>query len=74
MTKWVYQYHAYNDHISIIVSVPVENQEYAVNFAKRVAFDFYDHTEDQLVDVKCDFIVKFWMESAINLNKLSNNK
>ncbi len=69
--NYVHQYHVYNEYMSFIVSVPIETHEYAENFAKRVALDYYDYTEDQFKDMKCEFIVKFWMESAINLNELN---
>lgn len=69
--NYVYQYHVYNEHVSFIVSVPIETDEYAIGFAKRVALDYYDYTEDQFKDIKSEFIVKFWMESAIDLKKLN---
>ncbi|MGG2015467.1 hypothetical protein [Bacillus sp. S10(2024)] len=66
-----YQYHVYNEHMSFIVSVPVKEDEYAERFAKRVAVDFYDYTEEQLQNVNVEFIVSYRIESAINLNKLN---
>ncbi|PEU21543.1 hypothetical protein CN526_26890 [Bacillus wiedmannii] len=66
-----YQYHVYNEHMSFIVSVPRKEDEYAERFAKRVAIDFYEYTEEQVENVNVEFIVSFWMESAINLKKLN---
>ncbi|MEW4154514.1 hypothetical protein Q0N88_33390, partial [Bacillus thuringiensis] len=63
--------HVYNEHMSFIVSVPRKEDEYAERFAKRVAVDFYEYTEEQVENVTVEFIVSFWMESAINLNKLN---
>lgn len=71
MTNWIYQYHVYSDHISFIVSVPINTDEYAIGFAKRVALDYYDYTDEQFENVQCEFIVKFFSESAINLDKLN---
>ncbi|MGK4040842.1 hypothetical protein AB0Y20_00975 [Heyndrickxia oleronia] len=71
MTNTSYQYHVYNEYMSFIVSVPVNTDEYAACFAKRVAMDFYDYTEDQVKDVNVEFIVSYWMESAINLKALN---
>jgi hypothetical protein len=71
MKNELYQYHVYNEHMNFIVSVPVEEHKYAEGFAKRVAMDFYDYTEEQVKDVKVEFIVGFWMESAINLKLLN---
>lgn len=70
VANWIYQYHVYNDHISFIVSVPIESEEYAIDFAKRVALDFYDYPLWQLENVKCEFIVRFFCESFIDVNKL----
>lgn len=69
-----FQYHVYNEHMNFIVSVPVKDDNYAKGFAKRVAMDFYDYTIDQVEDVTVEFIVSFRVESAINLNMLSQNK
>lgn len=66
-----YQYHVYNDHMNFIVTVPVDEHKYAEGFARRVAMDFYEYTEDQFKDVKVERIVEFMMESAINLKKLN---
>ena len=71
MTNFVYQYHVYNEHISLIVSVPIKEDDYAINFAKRVAKDFYDYTEEQLNNIQCEFIVMFFTESVINVKKLN---
>lgn len=68
-----YQYHVYNDHMSFIVTVPVDDEhKYAEGFAKRVAMDFYEYTEDQVKDVRVERVVEFMMESAINLKKLNS--
>lgn len=66
-----HQYHVYNEYMSFIVTVPVNTHEYAKGFAKRVAMDFYDYTEEQVENVNVEFIVSYWMESAINLKKLN---
>lgn len=66
-----YQYHVYNEHMNFIVSVPKKDDEYAERFAKNVAIDFYEYTEEQVENVNVEFIVSFWMESTINLNKLN---
>lgn len=71
MTNTSYQYHVYNDHMSFLVSVPVNTQEYAKGFAKRVAMDFYEYTEEQVENINVEFIVSYWMESAINLKILN---
>ncbi|PEA74824.1 hypothetical protein [Bacillus wiedmannii] len=71
MPNTVYQYHVYNEHMSFIVSVSRKEDEYAERFAKRVAIDFYEYTEEQVENVNVEFIVSFWMESAINLKKLN---
>ncbi|PEA52435.1 hypothetical protein CON64_23775 [Bacillus pseudomycoides] len=71
MPNTSYQYHVYNEHMSFIVSVPVKEDEYAKRFAKRVAVNFYDYTEEQVQNVNVEFIVSFCMESAINLKKLN---
>ncbi|AQY55073.1 hypothetical protein [Geobacillus phage TP-84] len=70
VANWIYQYHVYNDHISFIVSIPMESEEYAIDFAKRVALDYLDYPLYQLDDVKCEFIVRFFCESVIDVNKL----
>ncbi|HHB2481388.1 TPA: hypothetical protein ACORDH_002839 [Bacillus cereus] len=67
----IYQYHVYNEHMNFIVSVPVKEDEYAKGFAKRVAMDFYEYTEEQVQNVNVEYIVSFWGESAINLKKLN---
>ncbi|MEH6888262.1 hypothetical protein V7024_00570 [Bacillus sp. JJ864] len=66
-----YQYHVYNEHMSFIVSVPVKEDKYVERFAKRVAVDFYEYTEEQVKNVNVEFIVSYRMESAINLKKLN---
>ena len=70
VANWIYQYHVYNDHVSFIVSVPIESEEYAINFAKRVALDYLDYSLYQLDDMKCEFVVRFFCESFIDVNKL----
>ena len=67
-----YQYHVYNNHMNFIVTVPLDEHEYAETFAKRVAMDFYEYTEDQIENAKVERIVEFRMESAINLKKLNS--
>ncbi|PHB24762.1 hypothetical protein COE80_17180 [Bacillus pseudomycoides] len=74
MIQTSYQYHIYNEHMSFIVSVPRKEDEYAERFAKRVAMDFYEYTEEQIQNVNVEFIVSYWMESAINLKKLNSTK
>jgi hypothetical protein len=72
MSNTKYQYQVYNEHMNFLVSVPVKSDEYAANFGKRVAMDFYSYTDDQVENVKVELIVNFWMESAINLKLLNN--
>lgn len=66
-----YQYHVYNEHISLLVSVPIESHAYAEEFAKRVAIDFYDYTEKQVEEVNTEFVTSFFIESVINIKKLN---
>lgn len=72
--NWIYQYHVYNSFTSIIVSVQVKSHEYALNFGKRVAIDFFQSTKQDFEneELKCDFVCKFVAESAINVNDLNN--
>jgi hypothetical protein len=71
MSERKYQYHVYNEHMSFIVTVPLDTHEYAEGFAKRVAMDFYEYTEEQLEHVNVERMLEFWMESAINLKMLN---
>ncbi|WP_176520891.1 hypothetical protein [Bacillus thuringiensis] len=45
MPNTSYQYHVYNEHMNFIVSVPKKEDEYAEQFAKNVAVDFYGMSE-----------------------------
>ena len=65
-----FQFHVYNEHINFIVSVPYDMREYADDFASRVAVDFYGYTEKQVENVNVEFICKYTIESAINLNMM----
>ena len=67
----MHQFYAYNEYLSILVTVPSDSLGYAEGFAKRVAMDFYDYMEDQVEKVNIELITSFWMESAVNLNILS---
>ncbi|MEH7463607.1 hypothetical protein V7166_16405 [Bacillus thuringiensis] len=71
MPNTSYQYHVYNEHMSFIVSVPVKEDKYAERFAKRVAVDFYEYTEEQVKNVNVEFIVSYRMKSVINLKNLN---
>ena len=66
-----YQYHVYNKHLSILVTVPMESYEYAEGFAKRTAMDFYGYDEDQLDSLQVEFICSFQGESVVNLKMLN---
>ena len=66
-----FQYHVYNEHINLLVTVPVDTEEYAISFAKRTSMDFYDATEDQVQELECDRICAMWMESVVNINLLN---
>lgn len=67
----LHQYHVYNHHINIIVSIPIEQESYAKEFAKECAIDEFDCTEEQLEDIKVDYIMSYSGYSAINLNTLN---
>lgn len=65
-----YQYHIYNDFFSLLVTVQRKNDEYAIQFCKSVARDFYGLRDEYLQDVKCKYITEFSHESVVNLNML----
>ncbi|MGE7305816.1 hypothetical protein ACQKJG_18505 [Priestia megaterium] len=66
-----HQYHVYNEHISIIVTIGTKDDEYATIFGKRTAVDFFEATQDQLDNVKCEYICSFFLDSAISVNHLN---
>lgn len=68
-----YQYQVYNKYMNLIVTVPMNSEEYAEGFAKRVGMDFYDLEEQYLQDMKTVFICEFMMESVINVNLLNKH-
>lgn len=69
-----YQYQVYNKHMNIVVTVPVESEEYAEKLAKRVAMDYYSVEEEHTQDLKVAFICTFLMESVINVNLLQKDE
>lgn len=65
-----YQYQVFNEYINLIVTVPLNTEEYAEGFARRTAQDFYGLEEQYLKDLNVVFICEFMMESVINVNLL----
>ena len=66
-----YQYQVYNKHLNLLITIPIESEEYALNFAKRTAMDFYDAKSEFLLELKVEFICSFRDESVINVSLLS---
>lgn len=69
-----YQYQVYNKYMNLIVTVPVESEEYAEKFAKRVAMDYYSLEEQYVQDLRVAYICGFMMESVINVNLLQKEE
>lgn len=66
-----YQYKVYSNYINLIVTIPIESEEYAKNFARRTSLDFYDAKEHHVSDLKVTYICSFLDESVINLDLLN---
>lgn len=71
--NYVYQYHVYNDHVDMIVSATKASYDHVLFLARRYCKDFYDYSEEQLEDLKCELVVKFLAESVINMKLLKYN-
>ncbi|MGE7840686.1 hypothetical protein ACQKNX_07835 [Lysinibacillus sp. NPDC093712] len=66
-----YQYQVHNDYINLLVTIPIESDEWALKFARRTSLDFYDAKEHHVSNLKVVYICSFLDESVINLNLLS---
>lgn len=66
-----YQYQVNNHYINLIVTIPIESEEYALNFAKRTALDFYEAKNHHISDLKVNYICSFRDESVINIDLLN---
>lgn len=67
-----FQYHVFNQHISFIISIGIESEEYAVSLAKRTAVDFYDYEEVQALDLQAQLINGYRHDSVINVKMLND--
>ena len=67
-----YQYQIYNHYINLIVTVPVESEEYALEFGKRTALDFYEAKEHHVMSLNVKYICSFREESVINIHMLKD--
>lgn len=69
----IYQYHVCNDHLDMIVSIPVENEAHAIRLARSVAVDFHNCPQENAEEeVTCVFVCEFTMDSVINLRELDH--
>lgn len=68
-----YQYQVYNQYVNLIVTVPVESEDYALEFGKRTALDFYEAKEHHVTSLKVKYICSFRDESVINLHMLNDH-
>lgn len=69
-----HQFNIFNDKVSVIATIPIEDKEYATNFAKRCLMDFYKKPEEDLQDLKCELLCSFFSESLINLEYLKSEE
>lgn len=65
-----YQYHVYNEHFSLIVTVNIKSPEYATGLGIQSAINFYGYDDKYTENVICDYITSFLHDSIVNVNML----
>jgi len=58
-----YQYRVYNDNVDTVVTTPCKEAKYAIRHARRCLQDFYGKKDEEVKELKCEFLI----ESFINV-------
>ena len=66
-----YQYHVYNEHLNLIITISKESNEHAESLARLSAMSIYDCTEEQLEGLSVEFLCSFQVDSVVNLKLLN---